>query len=231
MKNSIEDKILQARELLEKSDGVLISASNGLSIAEGFNIFKDDKNFRKYFNEFKTLYGIGSLIQGVFAQLPESEHRIFMRRVHQYLIDDYQPTETFSNLKKIIGKKDYFVVTSNADTHFQLNEFDNDCIWEVEGNFDGLVENSLDWKKQKSNFQEFINNNEDKKVVQLELGIGANNRLIKQPLMNLVAQTNNWSFITLNMPSEINIAPEIANRSIALPGDINQTFQELLVKE
>ncbi|WCG35280.1 hypothetical protein [Companilactobacillus farciminis] len=221
-------QISEVKQLIDQSDALLISASNGLSIAEGYNIFADDDNFEKYFGHFNILYGINSLIQGVFAQIPTPDHQEYMRKVHQYLIDDYQKTEIFAMLKQIINQKDYFVVTSNADTHFQLNGFDPEKIFEIEGNFDQLEMQSPQWQKQKQHFDQFINEYADKKVVQLELGIGSRNKLIKQPLMKAVSQLPAWNYVTLNMANEIMIAPEIKSRSIALPGDIETTFKDLL---
>ena len=221
-------QINDAKQLIDQSDALLISASNGLSIAEGYNIFADDDNFEKYFGHFNILYGINSLIQGVFTQIPTPDHQEFMRKVHQYLIDDYQKTEIFAMLKQIINNKDYFVVTSNADTHFQLNGFNPEKIFEIEGNFDQLEMQSPQWKKQKQRFDQFINEYADRKVVQLELGIGSRNKLIKQPLMKVVSQLPSWNYVTLNMENEIMIAPEIKSRSIALPGNIETTFKDLL---
>jgi NAD-dependent SIR2 family protein deacetylase len=221
-------QISEAKKLIDQSDALLISASNGLSIAEGYNIFADDDNFEKYFGHFNILYGINSLIQGVFTQIPTPDHQEFMRKVHQYLIDDYQKTEIFAMLKQIINNKDYFVVTSNADTHFQLNGFNPEKIFEIEGNFDQLEMQSPQWKKQKQRFDQFINEYADRKVVQLELGIGSRNKLIKQPLMKVVSQLPSWNYVTLNMENEIMIAPEIKSRSIALPGNIETTFKDLL---
>ena len=221
-------QINDAKQLIDQSDALLISASNGLSIAEGYNIFVDDDNFEKYFGHFNILYGINSLIQGVFTQIPTPDHQEFMRKVHQYLIDDYQKTEIFAMLKQIVNQKNYFVVTSNADTHFQLNGFNPEKIFEIEGNFDQLEMQSPQWQKQKQRFDQFINDYADKKVVQLELGIGSRNKLIKQPLMKAVGQLTSWNYVTLNMANEIMIAPEIKSRSIALPGDIETTFKDLL---
>lgn len=220
--------IKQAQEMIKNSSAILISASNGLSIAEGYNIFADDENFRKYFNEFKVLYGINGLIQGVFAQIPEADHNVFMSKVRQFLIDDYQPTSVFANLKELVSGKDYFVVTSNADTHFQMNGFDEDKIFEVEGNFDGLEMKSSIWQKQQERFEKFVADHKNDNVLQLELGIGARNQMIKGPLMKLVADNLQWRYLTMNMPQEINVLPEIEDRSTTLTGDIGANFQQLL---
>ncbi|AUI72297.1 hypothetical protein [Companilactobacillus alimentarius] len=224
-------EIKKAKELLSNSDAILITASNGLSIAEGYNIFADDKNFRAYFNEFKALYGISNLVQGVYAELPQTEHDIFMKKIHQYLIDDYQPSDVFQDVKKLVADKDYFIVTSNADTHFQLNEFNPKNIWEVEGNLDGMNMKSEAWIQQQQRCQDFTKSNKDKKLVQLELGIGSHNQMIKEPMMQLVASHPNWSYITLNLPNEIKVIPEIENQSIQLAGDIKETLNNLLKED
>lgn len=223
--------IAQVQQLLAQSPAVLVTASNGLSIAEGYHIFADDQNFEHYFNDFKTRYGIPNLIQGVFAQLPAAEHERFMAQVHQYLIDDYQPTTVFHDLQQLLAQKDYFVVTSNADTHFQMNGFDPQKLWEIEGNFDTLEMHTPQWQAQQDRFNAFVQKYQNQPVVQLELGIGANNQMIKAPMMALVAAHSKWQFVTLNMPDAINIAPEIQNRAQALPGDIAQTLKSLQQSE
>ena len=44
MKMNVYQEISQ---IIKEADGILIGASNGLSIAEGYNIFADDDGFRK----------------------------------------------------------------------------------------------------------------------------------------------------------------------------------------
>lgn len=68
-------EIQTARHLLETADAVLISASNGLSISEGYNIFANNAAFQQYFGEFNRQYGITSILQGAQALLPADAHR------------------------------------------------------------------------------------------------------------------------------------------------------------
>lgn len=150
-----------AKNLIIGSDAILITASNGLSIAEGYHIFADNDEFKKYFGDFRSRYGIPNLISGVFAELPPSEHERFMRQVHKYLIEDYHGSIVMKNLLEIIAKKKYFILTTNADTHFKLNGFDADSIFEVEGNFDGMEMQSPEWKAQLGRFRKFISENCD----------------------------------------------------------------------
>ena len=55
----------EAKDWLKNTDAILITASNGLSIAEGYHIFADDGSFRRYFGKFRQKYGLDSLIRGV----------------------------------------------------------------------------------------------------------------------------------------------------------------------
>ncbi len=222
----MEKNIQTAASWLKGAEAILVSASNGLSIAEGYHIFADNEDFRQYFGYFRERYGIYCLIQGIFAQIPE--HDRYMQTVHRYLIDDYSGSTVMQSLLRLIQEKDYFVVTSNADTHFQINGFDPERLFEIEGNVDKNVMYSPQWKAQRERFQGFLDQARDKRVVVLELGIGKRNTLIKKPLMDLVHDCPGWQFLTLNLAEEIYIPESIAGRSLPLPGDIAGTFEALL---
>ncbi|WP_414049095.1 hypothetical protein [Macrococcus animalis] len=219
-----------AKAWLQDADVILISASNGLSISEGYHIFADNEDFKTYFNHFRTTYGVRNIVQGLFYPYPnESERRAFYETVIQYMIKDYDGSEVFTDLKAIIGEKDYFVVTSNGDTHFQMNGFDVTRLFEIEGNFyTGLSGDMRHIEVQKEKFHSFLSKYHHKKVVVLELGIGMRNQMIKAPLMNLVSTERNFQYITLNLQQEIYIPVVIEDKSIALTGPINKTFKELL---
>ena len=60
---------------IRDADALLIGASNGLSISEGYNIFADDRWFRENFRDFRARYGIRSVLQGLFFQYPSEETR------------------------------------------------------------------------------------------------------------------------------------------------------------
>ncbi|WP_295747462.1 hypothetical protein [uncultured Limosilactobacillus sp.] len=217
-----------AKALINDADALLISASNGLSISEGYNIFADNEAFKKYFSRFTKLYGVHSIIQGALGKLPQKAHDEFIEQLQKYLVEDYSPTAAFAALKELIGNRNYFVITSNADTHFQLNGFSAEKIWEVEGNFFDNQQNSPDWKHQQANFEKFLNKYAAKKVVQLELGIGKQNQLIKAPLMQIIGQLPSWTYVTLNLPAELSANPTIKQRSVMVGGDITASLSQLV---
>lgn len=72
----------------------------------------------------------------------------------------------------------------------------------------------------------FIDQYYNQKLVILELGIGAGNRLIKEPLMKLAASGRDITYITINK-GEIYIAGNIKDKSFGLDGDLTDILAEL----
>ena len=223
------DKIKQAIQAIKQSDALLIGASNGLSIAEGYHIFADNEMFHIQFGDFQQMYGIRNVIEGCFYQYPnEAMREKFLKRLVQYWVKDYKPSKVMKDLLSIVDNKDYFILTSNADTHLELSGFASDNVFELEGTFeDMLLKRPIQNKNKETNA--FLNKYHNKRIVILELGIGSRNRLIKMPLMQLAAQEPQATYITLNLPHEIYIPEEIMNKSIGLEGDIAQTLHKLAV--
>ena len=221
------DKIQQAAQAIKDADALLIGASNGLSIAEGYHIFANNEMFRRQFGDFQQKYGIRSVIEGCFFHYPcEADRREFLHRLIQYWVTDYRPSQVMKDLLAVVGDKDYFILTSNADTHLELSGFAPGKVFEVEGTFEDMLHNRpMQNKSQQANA--FLNHYHSKRLVILELGIGSRNRLIKLPLMQLAARKPQSTYITLNLAQELYIPDEIAHQSIGLAGDIALTLREL----
>lgn len=223
----MEGAISKAKEAIRNADAILVGASNGLSIAEGYHIFANNEMFKRQFGDFEQQYGISSIIQGVFYQ-DAKVRQAFLDRLIKLWIDDYKPSEVMKDLMGVIGDKPYFIVTSNADTHLELAGFDDNRVFEIEGTFRDSAKGQQP-KDKSALLNEFLKQYHGKRLVILELGIGSRNTLIKQPLMQLTAGEPNATYVTLNLPHEIYVPDQIAARSIALPGDIAKTLKELSV--
>ena len=220
-------EIKEAKELITDADALLIGASNGLSISEGYNIFADNDMFKRDFGEFRNRFGIRSVLDGLFFRYPTLDDRYaFLSKLVKDWVTDYRPSEVMQNLLAIVGDKDYFIVTTNGDTHLEESGFSPDKVFELEGTFVQLLEGKPIADKS-AELNSFISKYRGKKLVVIELGIGSRNRMIKEPFMQIVAQNPSMSYITLNLPHEIYIPSQIANRSVALTGDIADTLKLL----
>ena len=128
------DNYTKAAEKIASADGILITASNGLSITEGLNLFANDEKFHRLFGDFVQRYGLSRLLHGMASRY-ENEERTwaFWARLIKHYCIDYTPSLSMKKLKEIVGDKDYFIVTSNGEGHFEKSGFDPDKIYEVEG--------------------------------------------------------------------------------------------------
>lgn len=123
-------------KVISEADALLITASNGLSITEGLHLFADNEVFRNVFGDFRRKYGLRNLLHGFFYYWPSSEEKWgFLSRAVNYFSGSYHGSDVMTDLKDIIGEKDYFVLTSNIESHFELAGFDENKIYEVEGNW------------------------------------------------------------------------------------------------
>ncbi|NCB92475.1 MAG: NAD-dependent protein deacetylase, SIR2 family [Clostridia bacterium] len=129
----------QYAEIIKKiknADAILIGASNGLSITEGLHLFADDQAFQTVFGDLKSKYGLRNILDGYFYRWRTMEEKWgFLSRLIEHYSGSYTPTPVMENLRKIVGEKPYFVVTSNGEGHFEQAGFDADKVYEVEGNW------------------------------------------------------------------------------------------------
>lgn len=223
----MDNSIIKAKEALLNADAILIGASNGLSISEGYNIFADNESFNEIFGDLKCKHGLTSVLDGCFHRYPtEADRREFNDRLVKTWVDDYTPSQIMKDLRKIVGEKPYFILTTNADEHLEAAGFSPEKIWEIEGTFRQLSEGK-EPENKRAELNAFLNKYDNRNLVILELGIGSQNRIIKLPLMQLALCEPNAVYITLNLSHEIFVPKEIASKSIALPGDIAVTLTKL----
>ncbi|MFJ5440952.1 hypothetical protein [Pectobacterium sp. CHL-2024] len=84
------------------------------------------------------------------------------------------------------------------------------------------------WQEHQKAFSDFLTEAEEKKIVFLELGVGARNQLIKAPFMSRVHQEPHARYITFNVGAELYIPDAIASKSIGLDGDIGYHLRQLV---
>ncbi len=130
------ENLKPAAEAIQAADAILIGASNGLSITEGLHLFVDNQAFEELFGDLKRKYGLRCILQGMGARWPSEEEKwgFWSRLIHHYC-GEYKPTPVMQDLRAIVGGKDYFIVTSNGECHFEMSGFAREKIYEIEGNW------------------------------------------------------------------------------------------------
>lgn len=219
------NNIHQAAQAIASADALLIGASNGLSISEGYNIFACNSMFEEQFGYFHRKYGIRSVLDGVFGRF--GEHLEFMELLVKLWVTDYKPTAPMLNLRRLAAQKPHFVLTTNADMHLEAAGFSPDNVFEIEGTMPGMLRGEPPTDKS-ARLSEFLSAHHGKRIAMLELGIGINNRLIKAPMMRLASAEPASTYIALNLPGELWVDSAIEHRSVLLPGDIAQTLEKLV---
>lgn len=256
------------------ADAILVGASNGFSITEGIHLFANNEAFHRLFGDFERKYGIRNILEGFFFRWPtEEEHWAFTSRLISHYSGSYTGSPLMDALKKLLGGKPYFIVTSNGENHFELAGLDPARILEIEGSWkemrcargchdalyptwdavarmavnekDGRVPSELvprcpkcgspmtiDLQPKESQlqaYQQFVKEYHNKKLLVLELGIGARNQLIKAPLMRLVHQEPEAFYITFNK-GELYIPREIQQKSMGVDGGLGDILPEIAAR-
>lgn len=220
-------EITKITELIDNANAILIGAGSGLSVPEGYDLFSDTKGFQKYFGELREKYGLKNIFQGTYFPFHEKEERSsFNDLLYRYLIGDYTGSTVMKELLELVKGKPYFVITSNIDTHFSMNGFREDSIFEIDGNAAGEYEGSDGWKAQEKRYGEFIDKWKLGRVLVLEFGLRSENKLIKEPLMDFVDVHKNSNYVTFNA-DEIYIPEKIASRSIGIREDLGEAIHRL----
>lgn len=86
------------------------------------------------------------------------------------------------------------------------------------------------WNISYKNYRNFLKTDSSKRIVFLELGIGARNQLIKAPFMKMVYSNENSVYITINK-GELLIPDCIKDRAYGVDGDLNESFDLILNKK
>ena len=129
MKMNVYQEISQ---IIKDADGILIGGSNGLSIAEGYNIFADDAWFQENMGDFREKYGLRCVLHGFSVPMKVEEKWAFVSRLVKAKAMQDEPSEIMKNIYALVKDKEYFVVTSNAEDHFVPAGFEADRVFEME---------------------------------------------------------------------------------------------------
>lgn len=146
-----DQAVSRIRNAAREAEFVIVSASNGLDMTEGLNIFQPDAHFYENYGDFAQKYGVNSVLQGLFAQwTTEEAHWAFIARFAQREWLDYQPSDAMRRALALASgntelpadasaeampsnARPHFVVTCNMDGRFVRAGVDPSRVLETEG--------------------------------------------------------------------------------------------------
>ena len=126
--------IAELRDAIETADAIVVGAGAGLSTAAGLTY--SGERFERLFGDFIEKYGIRDMYSGGFFPFPTPEERWAWWSRHIWC-NRYEPApkDTYGKLLRLLGKKDFFVITTNVDHQFQAAEFPKERLFYTQGDY------------------------------------------------------------------------------------------------
>ena len=130
------EELGEVRALLRDADAVIIAASNGFDVADGYNQFSCDREYLRVFGDLRQRYGVGSILMGLASTWANESHRWeFLKRLITYGYRCYVPSPAMRALDRLTASVPRFVVTCNCNGRFERAGFSSDGILETEGSY------------------------------------------------------------------------------------------------
>lgn len=135
------EQALRLSEAISGADAIVIGAGAGMSVSAGFSY--SGARFEKYFFDFIRKYDFKDMYSAGFYPFaaPEEFWAYWSRYVS---INRYMdaPVPVYEMLYRLVGEKEYFVLTTNVDHCFQKAGFDKQRLFYTQGDY-GLFQCSL----------------------------------------------------------------------------------------
>ena len=122
---------LKIKEMINKSDAIIIGAGAGLSTSAGIDY--GPKNFKKNFPELVLKYRMTDMYTSSFYQFQTEEERWSYWAKHINYLYNVDAKEVCMKLYELLKDKNYFVITTNVDGQFLKAGFAEDKVFEVQG--------------------------------------------------------------------------------------------------
>ena len=128
-------------DALSSCDAMLVGAGAGLSTSSGLTY--DGQRFQRLFGDFAARYGIRDMYAGGFYPFSTPEERwAWWSRHIWYNRYEREVGPAYETIVRLIGNRDYFVLTTNVDHCFQDAGVDKDRLFYTQGDY-GLWQCSL----------------------------------------------------------------------------------------
>ncbi len=156
----------KAYEAIKNADYILIGAGAGLSTAAGIEY--TGERFERYFKDFIKEYNFTDMYSSGFYPFKTSEEKWAYWALHIFANRyDVGKTDVYQKLLKLVEDKDYFVLTTNVESQFWINGFDDERIFATQGDY-GLLQCSVPCHDKlyfnKDQVFEWVENTKDFKI-------------------------------------------------------------------
>ncbi len=143
-----------------EADSVAVGAGAGLSVSAGFDY--GGERFDRYFSDFAGKYGFHDMYTGGFYpyDTPEEFWAYWSRYIFINRYTD-APKPVYNDVLRLVGKKDYFVITTNVDHCFQKAGIDKKRLFYTQGDY-GLFQCSKPCRPETFDNEEIIRQMTDK---------------------------------------------------------------------
>lgn len=133
----MKNDLMALLEQIERADAVVVGGGSGLSSAAGYNHYHWMPYFQKCMQDFIECYGFSSPFAGFYHcySSPEQQWAYYARYLQAMW--DAPTGQPYLDLKVILDKKDYFILTTNVDGQFN-RVFDKERICSYQGDFSYL---------------------------------------------------------------------------------------------
>lgn len=130
-------RITKAKQMIAETDYIIIGAGSGLSSAAGLEY--SGKSFETNFKEFIKKYNFSDLYSASFYDFKTQEEKwAFFAKMIEVNRYNKTPLKLYEELYKIVKDKNYFVLSTNVDGQFYNSEFDENKVFEVQGDYQYL---------------------------------------------------------------------------------------------
>lgn len=159
-------RIIKAKQMIENADFIIIGAGSGLSSAAGLEY--SGESFETNFKDFIKKYNFTDLYSASFYDFKTQEEKwAFFAKMIEVNRYNKTPLKLYEELYKIVKDKNYFILSTNVDGQFYNSGFDENKIFEVQGDYGYLqCENACHNKlyDNKELVHKWIENTKDCKI-------------------------------------------------------------------
>lgn len=132
-----QENIAILQQKIQEAEVVFVGGASGMSAAAGYNWYRDDDLFRKYFNAFAEKYGISSIFGGFYHPFATEEERWAYLATLIHFVAEVPVGRPYKDLAKILQDKEYFVLTTNQDTQFS-QVFPEEKVSAIQGDWTSI---------------------------------------------------------------------------------------------